>query len=57
MKPIQLATLFVSVSISASAIAQPPQGGPGGFGGGRGFRIPNPVLAAIDTDKDGVLSA
>ena len=57
MKPIQLAALFLSASISASVIAQPPEGGPGGFGGGRGFRMPNPLLAALDKDKDGVLSA
>lgn len=57
MKPIQLIALFVSASISALAIAQPPEGGPGGFGGGRNFRIPNPLLAAIDKDKDGILSA
>lgn len=57
MKPIQLAALFVSASISASAIAQPPEGGPGGFGGGRGFRMPNPLLAVMDKDQDGVLSA
>ncbi|MDA1232252.1 MAG: EF-hand domain-containing protein, partial [Planctomycetota bacterium] len=42
-------------------MAQPPQGGPGrpggGFGGGEGFRIPNPLLQALDKDKDGTLSA
>ena len=57
MKPIQLAALFASASLSASAIAQPPEGGPGGFGGGRGFRMPNPILVALDKDKDGTLSA
>ena len=57
MKPIQLAALFLSASISASVIAQPPEGGPGGFGSGRSFRMPNPLLAALDEDKDGVLSA
>ena len=44
-------------------MAQPPQGEPGRFGGGgfggggEGFRIPNPLLIALDTDKDGNLSA
>ena len=38
----------------------PGQGGPGdrgGFGGRGGFRPPNPVMEAIDTNKDGALSA
>ena len=38
----------------------PGQGGPGdrgGFGGRGGFRPTNPVMEAIDTNKDGALSA
>jgi hypothetical protein len=38
----------------------PGQGGPGqggGFGGRGGFRPPNPVMEAIDKNKDGTLSA
>ena len=38
----------------------PGQGGPGqggGFGGRGGFRPPNPVMEAIDKNKDGSLSA
>ncbi len=38
----------------------PGQGGPsdrGGFGSRGGFRPPNPVMEAIDTNKDGALSA
>lgn len=64
MKRIRLAALFVSVSLTASVFAQPPQGGPGrgpgGFGGGGfggGFRMPNPLLEAMDKDKDGSLSS
>ena len=63
MKPIQVATYFVSLTLTASVMAQPPQGDPGRFGGGgfggggEGFRIPNPLLIALDTDKDGTLSA
>ena len=34
-----------------------PSGGEGGFGGRGGFRSPNPLMDAIDKDKDGSLSA
>ena len=34
-----------------------PGGGEGGFGGRGGFRPPNPVMEAIDKNKDGTLSA
>ena len=34
-----------------------PSGGEGGFGGRGGFRSPNPLMEAIDKDKDGSLSA
>ena len=62
MKSIRIATCFVSLTLTANLMAQPPQGEPGRFGGGfgfggEGFRIPNPLLIAMDTDKDGNLSA
>ncbi|HBU59043.1 MAG TPA: hypothetical protein DEB48_04280 [Verrucomicrobiales bacterium] len=34
-----------------------PGGGEGGFGGRGGFRPPNPLMEAIDKNKDGTLSA
>jgi len=61
MKPIKLAAFTLTLAMSASAFAQPPQegrrpeGGPGFGQGGRG-RFPNPVLEAIDKDKNGELS-
>lgn len=61
MKPIKLAAFSLTLALSASAFAQPPQegrrpeGGPGFGQGGRG-RFPNPVLEAIDKDKNGELS-
>ena len=63
MRPIKLATYLASVILTASAVAQPPEGrpgqrpgpGPGGFGGGQ-FRMPNPLLDAVDKDKNGELS-
>lgn len=61
MKPIKLAVFSLTLALSASAFAQPPQegrrpeGGPGFGQGGRG-RFPNPVLEAIDKDKNGELS-
>ena len=38
------------------AAAQRPEGGPPG-GSGRGFMRGSPLMAALDTDKDGSLSA
>ncbi|MEW4530654.1 hypothetical protein [Maioricimonas sp. JC845] len=53
--------LAVVVGTAASAMAQRPEGGRppgGGPGGGRGFGPPpNPIMEAMDTDKDGELSA
>jgi Ca2+-binding EF-hand superfamily protein len=70
MKPVKMLTLVLSLSIPVIAFGQPPEGDrpaegrperrPGSFGGreeGReGFRFPNPLLEALDLDKDGDLS-
>lgn len=77
MKPVSLVTLFLSITMSASAVAQPPEGrlgregrpgqedrprqpgrsGEGGSGPRGGMmRMPNPLMEAIDADKDGELS-
>ena len=76
MKPATLVALFLSITMSASAMAQPPEGRPGREGrpgqegrpgegrpgeGGPGprggmMRMPNPLMEAIDSDKDGELS-
>ncbi len=59
MRPLKIATLFASLLLTASAVAQPPEGGPRpgqpGFGGGP-FRTPNPLLEALDKDRNGELS-
>ncbi|MFN9719865.1 MAG: hypothetical protein ACK58L_14290 [Planctomycetota bacterium] len=71
MKPVKISTLVLSLFLSASAMAQPPEsrgpgrpegrpgeGGPGGREGREGgrFRMPNPLADAIDKDKNGELS-
>lgn len=77
MKPVALVSLFLSITMSATAMAQPPEGRPGrggrpgqegrpgqpgrpgeGGSGPRGgmMRMPNPLMEAIDADKDGELS-
>lgn len=70
MKPIKLAVFVLTLTVPALSMAQPPEGdrpdGPppeerqerprDGAPEGRP-RFPNPVLEAIDTDKNGELSA
>lgn len=66
-----VALLAIAI-VAETSLAQPPgkkgerrpeqgrqrQGGPGSEGRGRGFRPPpNPILVALDADKDGELSA
>ena len=53
MKPVQFAAMVLTLTVPVISIAQPPEGDrpqerP---------RFPNPVLEAIDTDKNGELSA
>ena len=70
MKPVKLAALVLTLTVPAISMAQPPEGDrpperppeerselprDGSFG--RRPRFPNPVLEAIDTDKNGELSA
>ena len=70
MKPVKLAALVLTLTVPAISIAQPPEGDrpqerpPEGRqerprdGGPDGRpRFPNPVLEAIDADKNGELSA
>ena len=70
MKPVKLAALVLTLTVPANSMAQPPEGDrpperppeerselPRDVGFGRRPRFPNPVLEAIDTDKNGELSA
>lgn len=64
MKRVSWALGIIAIACVATAIAQPP-GGPGGPGGGPGGRggggmggpPPNPVVEALDTDHDRVISS
>lgn len=63
MKPGKLGMMCVALALSASAVAQPPQegrrpegGGPFGQPPGMRGRFPNPLLDALDKDKNGELS-
>lgn len=59
MRKLLVASALV-LTVNAFAVAQRPEGapgGPGGPGGGRGFMPPNPLLEALDTNKDGEISA
>lgn len=60
---IALAGAITLALLAEAATAQPPgrpgaPGGRGGAGPGRGFRMPQlPLMLALDTDKDGQISA
>lgn len=68
MKPVKFAAFVLTLAVPVIAMAQPPEGrrpegGPpegGFFGGGAGReggrRMPNPLLDALDADKNGELS-
>ncbi len=70
MKPVKLAALVLTLTVPAISIAQPPEGDrrqerppeerqdrPRDGGPDGRPRFPNPVLEAIDADKNGELSA
>ena len=70
MKPVKLAALVLTLTVPAISIAQPPEGNrpqerppeerqerPRDGGPDGRPRFPNPVLEAIDADKNGELSA
>lgn len=63
MKPVKSGMMFLALAMSASAVAQPPQegrrsegGGPFGQPPGMRGRFPNPLMDALDKDRDGELS-
>lgn len=70
MKPLKLAAMVLTLSVPAIAMAQPPEGDrsegrpteerqerPRNRGSDGRPRFPNPVLEALDADKNGELSA